>query len=425
MSRVLITFVGSHDKKDNNGPIEQLLRYIKPSKIYVFTTKDFYTSFCDDRMENYYKNIIDCEIEIIKTDIENPTDAEEISNKVSEKIAEINSYILENKYQGFLNLTSGTPTILSVLSLFAITGQLNRTMGLYAPNPKFDNKIKQNSLDYYKNSFAYKTIKDLINTHNYIGVEEFLKKNKILPKLSENIAFKELVSFAKNRAICNYEEAHKIYEESEYLKKYEYNVPKNLYEKAVECLMSAKIAEINKDYFQATLKLGIIRENLVSFLLREILKEEEMDIIEIKKIEKRKKEDCVAFLRGDEIREKYPEILEFLKKKMTKENGETKEIDLNREMNSFVEGLLLEYFIKEDKDLGKIQTELYSLEQLKSQRNTIAHTINFPIYKEQWAKNIEKIIIYISEYLEVEKPNLNKYKEINEDLLFLLKKSIN
>ena len=143
MSRVLITFVGSHDLiKNNNGPIEQIIKFLKPSNTYIFITSEYIDKFKTEKLEEYYKSLIEQNINVIYTDITNPTDTEEVANNISNKIDEINTFILENKYQGFLNLTSGTPAILSVLSLFAITGQLNRTMGLYAPNPKFDNSIR-------------------------------------------------------------------------------------------------------------------------------------------------------------------------------------------------------------------------------------------------------------------------------------------
>lgn len=422
MSRVLITFVGSHDlTKNNNGPIEQLLNYIKPTATYIFITSEYIEKFQNSELEEYYNSLAKQDINYILTDIKNPTDAEEIATAISDKITEINEYILDNKYQGFLNLSSGTPAILSVLSLFAITGQLNRTMGLYAPNPKYDNRIRTNSLDYYKNSFAYQTIKNLINQCDYIAIEDFLKRNKILPKLNESEEFKTEIEFAKNRLISNFELADNIYNKNEFLHKFHYEKPNNLYEKARESLMSADISARNNDIFQTTLKLGIIRENITSFLLQEILKQKQIDIIE-----NNNNKDGVKTLKKDILETEYPEIIKYLNDRLSKSESRNKTIDLNRELNSFLEGLLLEYFIKNEDnvELKIIQKEFYKLEQLKKERNNLAHTINPPKYNINWINSIKKILIYVAKYLGYQEPQFDDYKEINKDLLKLLKQTL-
>ncbi len=427
MSRnILISFIGKHDLKPHkNGAVEQLIKRLKPQKTYLFLTEDYKKNFYQNNLQEHYSSLTE-ELEIIDTDIKNPTDFKEIAQNISEKIEEINNHIRENKLDGFLNLTSGTPAILSVLSLFAITGQLNRTMGLYAPNPKYDNEIRTNSLDYYKNSFAYKTLKKLINDCNYSAVESFLKtEKKILPKLADNIEFKELVSFAKNRSDCAFDEAYKIWEKSEYLKKYNYNSPKNLFEKSIECFMSAKISEMNEDYFQTVLKLGIIRENLVSFLLDKILKSKGFNIIETKQCQNRKEEESIRFLNEKKLNE-LPEIKEHLENKLQSSDSTNKKIDYNRELTSYLEGLILEYFLRQD-EFAKypIQKELYKLDELKKQRNELAHTINAPKYNINWRKSIETIINLTAQYLGYNPQDLNVYKEINADLLKILKKALN
>lgn len=422
MSRVLITFVGSHDlAQNNNGPIEQLIYYLKPSRTYIFITSEYADSFKNNELEEYYNSIKEQTVHYIYTNIMNPTNAEEIAFNITNKVNEINNYILENKCQGFLNLTSGTPAILSVLSLFAITGQLNRTMGLYAPNPKYDNIIRTNSLDFYKNSFAYQTIKNLINQCDYIAIEDFIKRNKILPKLNESEEFKIAIKFAKNRLISNFKLADEIYNKNEFLHKFNYKKPNNLYEKARESLMSADISARNNDIFQTTLKLGIIRENITSFLLQEILKQKQIDIIE-----NNNNKDGVKTLKKDILETEYPEIVKYLNDRLSKSESRNKTIDLDRELNSFLEGLLLEYFIKNEDnvELKIIQKELNKLEQLKKIRNSLAHTINFQYYDENWINSIKKILKNIAKYLEYPEPQFDNYKEINVTLLEILKQAI-
>lgn len=424
MSRVLISFVGSHDLvQNNNGPIEQLIEYIKPKTTYIFVTSEYTEKFQSNELEKYYNSLCSQETHYIYTDIKNPTNTEEIASNISDKIDEINKYILENKYQGFLNLTSGTPAILSVLSLFAITGQLDRTMGLYAPNPKYDNNVRTNSLDYYKNSFAYQTIKNLIIQCDYTAVEDFIKKNKILPKLNESLEFKETIKFAKNRVISNFELAEEIYCKNEFLHCLNYHKPTDLYTKSIECLMSAKISERVNDIFQTTLKLGIIRENITSFLLQQILKQNKIDILEIVK----SKNNETKVLKKEVLETEYPEIVEYLNDEMANSFSRNKKIDLNRELNSFLEGLLLTYFITNENNaiLNNIQKELNKLEQLKKIRNSLAHTINAPYYDERWMNSIKKILINIAKYFDYPEPNFTDYQEINKYLLTVLKQTIN
>ena len=424
MSRVLISFVGSHDlTQNNNGPIEQLIKYIKPKTTYIFITSEYAENFQNNDLEKYYNSIYSQEIHYIYTNIKNPTNTEEIASNISDKIDKINEYILENKYQGFLNLTSGTPAILSVLSLFAITGQLNRTMGLYAPNPKYDTNVRTNSLDYYKNSFAYQTIKNLINQYDYTAIEDFIKRNKILPKLNECQEFKETIKFAKNRVISNFELAEEIYNKNDFLHYLNYHKPTDLYTKSIECLMSAKISERVNDIFQTTLKLGIIRENITSFLLQKILKQNHIDILEIVK----NKDNETKVLKKEVLESEYPEIVEYLNEEIKKSSSRNKKIDLNRELNSFLEGLLLNYFITNEDNtlLNNIQKELNKLEQLKKIRNSLAHTINAPYYDERWMNSIKKILIYIAKYLNYPEPHFTDYQEINKYLLKILKQTIN
>ena len=185
--------------------------------------------------------------------------------------------------------------------------------------------------------------------------------------------------------------------------------------------MSADISARNNDIFQTTLKLGIIRENITSFLLQEILKQKQIDIIE-----NNNNKDGVKTLKKDILETEYPEIVKYLNDRLSKSESRNKTIDLDRELNSFLEGLLLEYFIKNEDnvELKIIQKELNKLEQLKKIRNSLAHTINFQYYDENWINSIKKILKNIAKYLEYPEPQFDNYKEINVTLLEILKQAI-
>ena len=83
----------------------------------------------------YYEKYLSSQIEIIETEIEDPTNHREIFNKISSDIEKINNEANALKSQVFINLTSGTPAIISVLSLLSMTGFINRCTGVYSLIP--------------------------------------------------------------------------------------------------------------------------------------------------------------------------------------------------------------------------------------------------------------------------------------------------
>ncbi len=429
MSKVLISFIGSHDLNRNRetngaGPIEQLMNYIKPTKSYLFVSDEYWEEFKNNNLENFYKNLQEKDVVIISTDIENPTDHNEIANKLSNYIENINGEILLNKWQGFVNLTSGTPAMISVLSLFVMTGQLNRTHGVYAPNPKYDNQVKLTAIEFYKNSFTYKTLKDMINLMDYIAIEDFLAKNKnVFPKLEERDDFKNIVKFTKNRMICNYDKAFEFYNKYDYLKQYQYNIPTNLYEKSAELYMSAKISERNADDFQATLKAGIVREILTTFLIKKLLKRLNIDILEDRQLENGTN---MIFFKQENI-EKYPKLFEYLENKLRTSNSINKTFDKNRDVNSNTQGNILDFCIeqKSNENLLNIQKEFFKLEKLRAERNKLAHSISSPKYSNTWLKILENIINLISDEFNLTKPDYEFYTKINNNLLEILKETLN
>ena len=425
MSRILISFIGSHDLTPNkNGAVEQLITKIKPSYIYLFLTENYVEKFNENGLGEHYQNFSESDLEVVKTEIANPVDFEEIAQKTAEKIQAINDFASEHKHQIFINLTSGTPAIISVLSLYAITGQLNNTIGVYAPNPQFDTQIKLNSLDYYKNSFAYKTLKDMININDYNGVLEFLKRNKILPKLNTNEQFKTLIAFAQNRINCNFTEAQEIYDKHSENFDFEYIAPQDLYEKSVECLMCAKSAKKNTNIFQATLQLGIIRENILTYLMNTLLERAGLDIIHTETIDKR---DHIEYFSSD-VEEKCPELVEYMQENLNKSNVLNKSLDLKIRINSFMSFQVVKFMserIEDNRNLELIIKELNKLDSLKGVRNKLAHTIEQPKLNDGWFVSIEKILILIAEEFGYSAPDFNQYEQINRTLLTTLKQALN
>lgn len=422
--RVLISFLGSHDlKPHHNGPIEQMSQYIKPDFSYIFISKEYMASFTEE-LKDFYRSTVKEGVEFVETEIENPSDFNEISNKITDKLEEINKIVVENKYEAYLNLTSGTPAMISVLALSAIMGLLNRTVGLYASNPEKGKGVKTNTLDFYRDSVSYKTVLSLINSMDYVGLSAYLKNN--FKRLQGDTEFIYAVEFCKNRVMCNFEEAKKYYQKSQLLQKNDivYEEPKDLFEKSVECYMSAKVAERNNDIFQSTLKLAIARENLLSYLVYGNEKSLVPDIIEFKsKYENKKgnKENkLLPFLKQGSLDE---ELEEHLSKKLGT-------LDYSREVTAYTTKLIFEYFVQNSEEeetkeiLKNINNELSKLESLVGARNNIAHEIKSPKNDSQWNQSVEKIISDIAEYFNYKQPVFDEYTKLNKILIDRLKQTV-
>lgn len=421
-NRVLISFIGSHDLKrettKGKGPLEKIINKIRPAKIYLFVTNEYQEEWEKKNLSEYYKDVVQKETDIILkyVPIDDPSNPKEVVEKIINDIEEINNELIEKKYQGFVNLTSGTPAIISVLSLFATIGTLNRTEGTYAPN--YTEDIKTNSLNFYKNSFAYKIIKTMINSYDYTGLSEFVKNHRILPKLS-NKEFETLVNFAKAKQICDFKEIEKCYNELEDKSIVQYDGYDNLYDKAKICYFGLKSAIRQNDNFQAILKSAIIRENLTTFLLENSLKKYHMEDLIFTENKDTKQEPKKYINTEDVVKDKYKEIFELLEKG---------KIDIKYPIGAFLEGKLIEVIIqyKKDDKLAKILETLEKLDEVRGIRNKLAHEVKTPpSFNKKWLEHIEEAIIKISEYYEFKLLKTDEIEEINKKMTQLLSILIN
>lgn len=423
MDRYFISFLGSHDLGTiDNGPIVSLLGYVKPTHIYLFITKGYVETNNIESLREYYKKYTSYPINIIETNIEDPTNHKEIYSKIIDSIEGINNDAKESKSQVFINLTSGTPAIISVLSLLSMTGFVNRAIGVYAPNPKFDNMLKVDTLDFYKNSFAYNTLKTLINNKEYDATLRFLEQNKILKNLSSDKEFMDILNFANQRIMGNFEKAYELYQDIPMLHSLEYKNPTNLYEIASEYYISAQVAIAKNDSFQSILKLGIIREILTSFLCQKLLKEsytEEIIIYDTK-------EERPPRFNLDNLNTYGQDLKEYIINTLSNSKLKLK-FDFSREVNAYTEGLILEYLLEKGNtsNLAKIKRNFHILEELKGERNKLAHRLSTPQINKKWNASIKDILILIAEEFSYSQPDFSSYKEINEILLTKLKQALN
>ena len=412
--QILLTFVGGNDIKSNNAAIEQILQeYKNLQEVYIFLTKDFEKPFTDSNRLNLYKSLSKADFKLIKTEIENPTMQKEIYDKIKEHLSTIKMSVILNKDLGFINLSSGTPDIKSVWSVLLATDELpsKRFHGIYAPNPNYDNKIRIDDLKFYKNSYLYNTIKLFIKKFNYLAISELGKSSDNNLKDITDSDFINIVDFAKYRSTCDYDNAEKIYKEKNLNKYFEYIQPRSLFERSCEFLQSAKISYINNDEFSTTIKLGIVRENILEYLIENLLN--------YNNIGTRENENKPYSFNLEKIRKNEPNLEKFLVE--THKNAKTtiKEFNFKGEINAYSKKLILDYLINNkytDKTLKNIKKKFEKVSDLVQQRNAVAHNITKTKYKDNWFCDIEDILNLISKYFNISYGPISIYEEINKIL---------
>lgn len=417
--RILVSFVGGNDINSENAAIEQLTNYLKPHEIFLFVTKEF-----ENKISNFVQklnSLTSSKINIVKTDIENPSDQKEIFEKIKNNLMLINTKINVNKDQGFINLTSGTPDIKCVFAILLALKQLQRFHGIYAPNPQYDNKVRIDDLSFYKSKLSENAIKMFIEKCEYAALLDYISSKDVNMGINISKEFSIFVEFVYNRFIGNMQKAINIYEQNPQLQNsVQFSLSNNLFETAKETFYSVEKILRNKDYFQATLKLAVIRENLLKFINDKLLNGYET----IADLSSDETKENVYYWNIEKLERNEPKLKIFLEEEQSKLK-ENKKYDFNREINAHTDLLLLKYLINQkfakEKTLQNILSNFNSLQQLVKQRNRLAHTSNFGTKEaEKWAKSVQNILILISEYFELPFEKENLYDSLNKKLLKLL-----
>ena len=155
MRRNLLTFIGAtdiktHEKKEYNGAIEQILSKYSFENIYVFITLGLEDKVKSLNMLERYKDISKSNIIGIFTKIEDPTDPRLLYNELKKYIDDINISTKNIEGELYVNMVSSTPQIISILSLFVGGGVLYNSIGAYPSNPLYSDEIKLDNLDFYR-----------------------------------------------------------------------------------------------------------------------------------------------------------------------------------------------------------------------------------------------------------------------------------
>ena len=417
--KILVSFVGGHDIDSENAAIEQIIKYIKPDEVYFFVTKEFEDKI--PKITSKFKNILAQKPFIYKTEIDNPSDQKEIYEKIKSYLDYVNLRVNYNKDLGYINLTSGTPDIKCVFSILLALKKLPRFTGIYAPNPKYDSFVRCDNLDFYKETLSLNILKTFIEKNEYQALYDYICLDEVKKNITVSDKLVIATDFVKNRFVGNMDEAQKIYDENSFLHDmFQFSKPRDLFEKAKETFYSVEKTVESKDYFQSTLKLGVIRENLLKYINGKLLNGYE----QVANLSSDKNKENVYYWDMDKLKKNEPNLKDFLEKEQAalKDN---KVYDFKREINTHTDELILKYMEKEkylkNKTLAKICKHFNCLQQLVKQRNSLAHTLgNGNIHSTNWLKDIKKIIELTSEHFEIPYNSENVYDEMNRILLKLL-----
>ena len=155
MKKNLLTFIGltdirTHENKEYNGAVEQILNKYEFDNVYVFITLGLENKVNDLNMIERYKGISNSNVIGIYTKIEDPTNPRIVYNKMKEYIDEINNSTKNIEGELYVNMVSSTPQIISILSLLVGGKVLYNSIGVYPSNPLYSDEIKFDNLDFYR-----------------------------------------------------------------------------------------------------------------------------------------------------------------------------------------------------------------------------------------------------------------------------------
>ncbi|WP_020004597.1 hypothetical protein [Brachyspira innocens] len=155
MRRNLLTFIGltdikTHENKEYNGAVEQILSKYDFENVYVFITLGLENKINELNMIERYKESSKSNVISVYTKIDDPTNPRLIYNKLKEHIEEINISTKNIEGELYVNMVSSTPQIISILSLFVGGKALYNSIGVYPSNPLYGERIRLDDLDFFR-----------------------------------------------------------------------------------------------------------------------------------------------------------------------------------------------------------------------------------------------------------------------------------
>ena len=155
MKKNLLTFIGltdlrTHENKEYNGAVEQILHKYNFENVYIFITLGLENKVSELNMLERYKEISNSNIVSIYTKIEDPTNPRIIYNELKKYIKDINDSTKSIEGELYVNMVSSTPQIISILSLLVGGKALYNSIGVYPSNPLYGDRIRLDDLDFFR-----------------------------------------------------------------------------------------------------------------------------------------------------------------------------------------------------------------------------------------------------------------------------------
>lgn len=293
---VLATVVGRTDpiRSEHDGPILHIVRHYRPQKVYLILTREIEI----DESEYHYNeraiHLVDekCEVECVRTDIEDAHSYDNISSPILKICSQIRSDNPE--CQVLLNITSGTPQMETVLCMIALSDMKNylpvqvdtpekRSNRTSMFNPRKDlieewfecnldneigapNRCHSPALWNFRQPIIRFQIESLLKNHDYAGAYQIYLDNRNM--FSENAG--KMLEHAKYRLNLEDDKARKLARE---LGKYKelYPVVRSDICRLIEYFNSMQIKRDRGELNDFALRLEIMIVNLGIFMLEKCM----------------------------------------------------------------------------------------------------------------------------------------------------------
>ncbi|OPZ94291.1 MAG: CRISPR-associated protein (Cas_Csm6) [Firmicutes bacterium ADurb.Bin419] len=298
---VLFSPIGTTDpiRSQSDGAMLHIVRHLRPEAVWLFLTKEM--AQYHDMDDRYRKSILrvmpECQIEIIRTDIQNPQDFDACYVEFRQAIKN-----MRNKYKDYellVNISSGTPQMKNILAYEAVAGNFG-VVGIQVRSPNNGaNDREEHLTTNFDLELAFETNQDhkipapesrivrpdfkainaynlafkidsMINSYNYSGAlnllinndELFDEKLKIILKhgdLRRKFQYDESFAIINNDKMKKYKDRIWCINDRNALKFYEF-------------FMTMKLCQIRGELSEMILKLTPFSFGLAFYYLSDVLK---------------------------------------------------------------------------------------------------------------------------------------------------------
>lgn len=428
--KILFSLLGMSDPIKNNydGPMLHLVRKIMPDLVYLFETKEIKEI---DDLDNRYQKAIESmsdEIEVKKIvgDIEKVHIYDEVSKPLKKAYTEVCEAHRNDDI--YINLTSGTQQMTSILSLLVVTlpykvktYQINTPLKKSNSNRddlyeyKIDEEIRNNFDEFpdldtntrlhelnllsYRKSLIYSQVKYLTHEqYDYSGAYSLICN----ANFNTNSRLKALLNLGKYRLLLNKKKSNNYIKtlKIDDLNYYQDNNLSNL----IEYLMIIRIKYLSNNFSEMVLMLEPFTVNLFETFIKKVLL---------------KQNEYRNFFEGNKIKgEKIKNYNVNLYNK------------INQEFNNYIDTrpnvslllLMIKFFLSDcNQEYNDFIQLAEKLSNLKTLRNEIAHELRTTNLSEIEDKInckceylLKEIIRLMSFYYGISKKYFNIYDIINK-----------